>query len=152
MSRNVIRDGQTRRGKIEAVSGQHDEIVFEFRPMIAEETEQANYLSEQATERTGNAGDGVAIVIDEIAKHLVSWSEVDEKGRAIEPSVANVRQLSLTLVRKLFLVINGSIPSGVVPKPTDDELAERLAKIRESAAGVSAAESEHEQTKNSEPG
>lgn len=123
MSRNIIptNDGYTRAGYIEAVPRLHDELVFEYRPMIPEEVEQLN----AAIDRT-NPIQCIHRIAAAVLKRLVSWSEVDEKGAPVPLSFEAVRCLPYPMLSNLRRIIEGTMPSDLRPgaPPESDEASD----------------------------
>lgn len=128
MSRNIIpiRDGYTRAGYIEAVPRLHEELVFEYRPMIPEEVEQLNdALSRaqptQVTHRVAAA----------VFTHLKSWSEVDESGKPVPLSFEAIRLLPYPMLSQLRRIIEGTMPSDLRPGavPESEEANEYVASL-----------------------
>ncbi len=78
MSKNIIRDGYTRPGYIAAVERLHDELEFEYRPMLPS---QVNKLDTSLTQTDG-ARD-IRIIAAVLARQVQSWSEVDENDDAV---------------------------------------------------------------------
>lgn len=130
MSRNVIRDGQTRKGHIDAVPRLHDSLTFEYRPMLAETVESVEAsASKVATDK------GVQMIAMETAKHLVSWSEEDEKGGALAIEFETVRRLPFPLLNKLYRIVAGMMVTDEVPGSTTSDIEERLEEIRRATEG-----------------
>jgi hypothetical protein len=148
-TKNLIRDGQTRRGFVApAVDGLHEGLDFEFRPMLAEQVEQ----TEDEYERADTPRDGILLLAGRIADHLVSWSEVDDSGERLAPRFEFVRLLPHPLMRRVYRVLTRQDASDEPPKSTPDETRERLEELRRRAAGVSPAEDQNEQLGNSDAG
>jgi len=143
MTRNVIRDGQTRRGHIDGVARLHDSLTFDYRPMLAETVESV----EAAATRVSTA-DGVQMIAMETAKHLVYWSEEDDKGAKLPINFENVRRLPFPLLNKLYRVVAGMAATDQVPGELSTDVEARLEEIRKQAGGVSLLEQREEAAKN----
>ena len=146
-TRNVIRDGMTRRGRIDPVERLHDALEFEYRPMLAAEVEDVGNAIEKAT-----AAESTNLTAAAIADHLVEWSEVDEKEKQIPPTFENVARLSFSLLNKLYMILAGASPSALIPNSTPDEQSEYILKLHQHVQGVSPAKAEEQAVGNSETG
>lgn len=134
MSRNIIpiNDGYTRQGYIEAVPRLHDELVFEYRPMIPEEVEQLN----AALDRTIPV-QTIHRVAAAVLKHLKSWSEVDEEGKPVPLSFDAIRRLPYPMLSNVRRIIEGTMPSDLRPGavPESEEFNEYAASLDAVVAG-----------------
>jgi hypothetical protein len=142
-TRNVIRDGMTKRGRIDPVERLHDAMEFEYRPMLAAERE----LLADAVSRA-KPDEGFYLIADAIADHLESWSEVDGKDKPVDPNFEAVSRLSETLAYKLYGIVGGFAPSARLPDATSDEENEHLESLRQRASGVHPADAEAEAAGN----
>lgn len=111
MSSNLIRAGVTREGFIEPVEGLHDGLTFTYQPMLAEDVEE---LDEVINKRPGKQGvqDMAAVV----AKHVKSWSEVDEKKQPVPINFDTTRALPYFLFFKLVGILKGRVPNDIPAK------------------------------------
>jgi len=107
-SDNIIRDGFTQSGYIPEVEGLHGAIRFEFRPMLPEETEHFEGIRDRDGARDPKKVR--AILGEEVAKRIVSWSEKIDSSPA-EISGANVRKMRFTLQTKIYNIISGFSPT-----------------------------------------
>lgn len=148
MSRNVIRDGQTRQGRIDPIEGLYDELDFGYRPMLAEDVEQLEADASAAK----TARDGVQLTADATATQLETWSEATEKGEPLPPVFENVRRLPFSQLNKLYRIVAGMAPTDPIPNARGEEMEERFADLRRRAAGETQAEAEERSAKNSETG
>jgi hypothetical protein len=131
MSKNVFRDGQTRRAYIAAVERLHDDLAFSYRPMLPEEVEitEAALTSKEAKK-------AVEIIVAQVVRHVVEWSEVDDHDKPQPVSVRNVRHLPYQVLNKLYKIIAGLMPSDPLPDgaPKDDQ-DDYLADVLREAEG-----------------
>lgn len=131
-TRNVFRDGQTIKARINPVDGLHGGLLFERRPMLAAEVEETEAQIAKATPR--QAAEITAMVI---TTKLVSWSEVDDKGSPLPINAKNVGGLPYQLLVRTYRIIAGLAPSDVhrddLEMTGPDEAAAYIAKLRESA-------------------
>lgn len=128
MSRNIIRDGQTRRGYIAAVERIYESLEFEYRPMLAEEVE----LTESVIQK-GKPKEAVDFVCAQLVQKLTTWSEVDENDKAVPISFDNIRRLPYGLLNKLYRVVAGLVPTDPVPNAAKEEQDELVARLIEAA-------------------
>lgn len=142
-TRNVIRDGMTRRGRIDPIERLHDALEFEYRPMLAVEVEDVGNAIERAT-----AAESINLTAAAIADHLVSWSEVGENDKEIPPEFENIVRLSFTLLNKLYMILAGASPSALIPDATPEEQSEYILKLHERAARISPADAEEQTAGN----
>jgi hypothetical protein len=130
MSRNVIPadDGYTRPGYIEAVERLHDSLEFTYRPMIPEEVDAVDEVVMKKPAREGNS-----VVRAAIQQHLVSWSEVDEKGEPLRINLQNIRRLPWPVFNRLYKIICGQLPSDPVPDASPAEEDDYVRDLVEAA-------------------
>ncbi len=131
MSRNIIRDGYTRRGFIEAEDRLYDYLSFEYRPMLAEVVE----MVEEASQRQETVKEGVRVVAAATAEHLVSWSEVEKDGEKVPHSVEEVRRLPFSMLNKLYRIVAGITPTDPIPDSTPKDSALFVQDIIAKASG-----------------
>lgn len=131
MTRNVIRDGQTKCGYIEAMPKLHDGLMFEYRPMLSETLEAV----ESAAVKT-DGSKGAQLVIMEVTKHLVSWSEENDKGEALPIEFDTVRKLwPSMLFNRLYRIISGQTVTDEVPGSSNNDIEDRLEEVRQAIEG-----------------
>jgi len=130
MTHNVIRDGQTRRGHIDAVPRLHESLTFTYRPMLAEVVE-----SVEAAAANVRTAQGVQMIAMETAKHIVEWSEQDAKDGKLEISYENVRRLPFPLLNRLYRIVGGLVVTDEVPGSNTSDVEERLEEIRRATEG-----------------
>lgn len=124
-TKNIIRDGQTRRGRIDEEPGLHEGLAFEYRPSLPEEVEQIESAAQKEKPK-----DGVRLIAAYMAERLVEWSESDG-----DPSFENVRRLPFDLFNKLYKVLVGMRATDPIEEPTKDEEDEEIAALRAQAEG-----------------
>lgn len=129
MARNVIRDGYTRDGYIEASDGLYEAMTFKYRPMLPQEE---SAVSVAAGKNPGK--EAVLLRAAAIQKALVEWDEVDESGAKVPITVENVRRLPPSLFWRLYGVISGNAPSDPLPKATKEEDDEYTTALLQAAA------------------
>jgi hypothetical protein len=131
MSRNVIRDGQTRKFHIKPETNLHEGLTGEYRPMLPEQVMRLE--SEVEKVRVNDAGGESLAIADALQRHVTSWSEVDEKSKAVPVDFDALRRLPLTLLRALHFIVAGVRASD--PIPTEAATKDRLAELRAMADG-----------------
>lgn len=117
-TKNVMDDGYTKSGYIARPDGfdadLHEGLEFTYRPMLVQETEELVH----AMNRLVATGEPVKATLMEalnLAKRIVSWSEVDKDNRPREITLDAVRALPPTLYRRVRNIIVGV--SGSDPRP-----------------------------------
>lgn len=137
-TRNVVRDGQTRHGAIAPVPGSHDGMGFEFRPITAPTAAMAqSQIDKKHAE--GKSDDAMRLIAKVVSKHIVSWTECDEKGESIPPTYENLILLQSPLLYALYNVMTGYRPSDAIEDTSDagrDEEEERLERLLEGGEGL----------------
>ena len=125
MSRNVIRDGQTRAGYIAARDRLHDFLRFQYRPMLAEDVE----LTEVESSKGEDPRKGVRLIAAQVVQRLESWSEEDEQGQAVPIDLEAVRRLRYPVLLALYKIVAGLRASDPDPDSTgqQDAAADDLA-------------------------
>lgn len=111
----LIRDGQTRKGRIEAVAGLHERLDFEWRPMLAADVEAFESTLEKAKARRV-----VELIAAMVARQLVSWSESEKI------SAETVLRLPHPVLLRLRGIVAGTRPSDPIDNPTSEELDEAV--------------------------
>lgn len=133
MSRNYIADGQTRDGYINAVERLHDECSFRYRPMLPAITETVeNSIVKESPPIV------IAIIAEVCARHLVEWSEVDDKGKPIPcRDKASLERITHPVLLKLYRIIAGMRASDPRPlsAPEPAENAQDVARAILDQAG-----------------
>jgi len=117
MSRNIINDGYTTEGYIEAAEGLHDELSFRYRPMLPEDVE----ATDAEVNRRTDSKKTVHLFVAQVQRHLVDWSEVDDKGTAVPITFENVRRLGYVPFNRLYMIISGQQATDLRPGATDKE-------------------------------
>lgn len=102
MSRNLIRDGYTRKGYVAPVARQHEGLRFTYRPMLPGEWAEImdRVQGRKPRERT-------AIYATELAKRILWWSEVDGSDAPVPVSPSNVVLLPVPLWTAVLDVVVG---------------------------------------------
>ena len=119
MSKNIIEDGYTREGYIEAWEGVHDEMDFTYRPMLPNEVTRLERALEKSTD--GSHGDIIAGVL---AKKLETWSEVDKDGEAILIDFKTVRRLPWLILATTSNIVKGTRASDLRKSEVDTDASE----------------------------
>lgn len=122
----LINDGHTRKGRINAVAGLHEQLDFEFRPMLAADVEAFEGLLENKKPRQV-----VELIAGMVARQLVSWSE-DVDPRKVE----NVLRLPHPVLLRLRRIVQGTHASDPVDTLTSDEKAESLDEMESSLLAI----------------
>lgn len=131
MSKNIIRDGYTRTGYIAAVERLHDELRFEYRPMLPEQVETLQDATEKKT-----PSEGIRLVAAALAKQITSWSETageDANATPVPINFEHVRRLHFSVINKLYRIVAGISPSDPVPEAKEAEQDEYVASLLASA-------------------
>lgn len=126
-TKNIIRDGQTRRGRIDEEPGLHEGLSFQYRPSLPEEVEQIEAAAQKEKPK-----DGVRLIAAFCADRLVDWSEADG-----DPNFENVRRLPFDLFNKLYKVLVGMRATDPIEDPTKEEEDEEIAALRAQSEGKS---------------
>jgi len=134
---NLVRDGQTRNGKVDAEDGLHDGLSFSYRPCLPEEVET---IESQAA-KEGNPRAAVRLIAAFVADRLGTWSEADG-----DPTFENVRRLPFDLFNKVYRVVVGMRASDPVDQPTKEEEDELVAALRSQVDGTPPGETMAETT------
>ncbi len=122
----LINDGHTRKGRINAVTGLHEQLDFEFRPMLAADVEAFEGLLENKKPRQV-----VELIAGMVSRQLVSWSEeVDCK------KVENVLRLPHPVLLRLRRIVQGTHPSDAVDNLSQDEKVEKLDEMESSLLAI----------------
>lgn len=143
MTKNVIRDGQTRKGHIDGVKRLHESLTFDYRPMLAEVVEAVESAAAKVDTKAG-----VQMIAAETTKHLVDWSEEDDKGGKLAIEFENVRRLPFPLLNKLYRVVAGMTATDEVPGSVTSDVEERLEELRKLTEGVPPVVTREEAAKN----
>jgi hypothetical protein len=119
---NIIRDGYTKRAKINGRPGIFGDLTFVFRPMLDEEVETV--LQRSGQKRTaGRFAEATGIKAAAIVRQLKEWSETDASGNAVPITIDNVRRLQPLLLGLLLDVLcgysAGDLPADATPEETD---------------------------------
>lgn len=122
----LINDGHTRKGRINAVAGLHEQLDFEFRPMLAADVEAFEGLLENKKPRQV-----VELIAGMVARQLVSWSE-DVDPRKVE----HVLRLPHPVLLRLRRIVQGTHASDPVDTLTSDEKAESLDEMESSLLAI----------------
>lgn len=130
MSRNIIRDGQTKPGYMEAGEGRYEAMEFEFRPMLPETVETVEAFvainSQKDPVKTAHC------VAGNVAKHLAVWSEVEEDGKPTPITFENVRKLPFPVLNRLYRIVAllqaSDLKPGASPKEASDYVADLIAE------------------------
>lgn len=128
MSRNVIRDGQTRRAALKPVPRQHDGLVFSYRPMLAADFQ----VSEAAIGEVRRPEDGVKVLAKVLADHIKEWSEEDEKGNPLPITQKNWERMPYGMMRQVYMICAGFTPSDEI-EDNDREESDRVTQLLEGA-------------------
>ncbi len=111
MGCDYVSDGYTAKGYIAEVPGLHKALRFQYRPMLAED----EAVLAEATKRL-DARKAVLAYASAIATRLVSWSLVDEQGKAVPVTEYAVRHVGIPLHYKLRYIITGVSASDIDPE------------------------------------
>lgn len=104
--RAFINDGYNRLGYIDEQPRLHPAVRFTYRPMLA--TERDILLGSAGRSSTGE----LAKQIDQaMAKRIISW-DIEDNGRPVEITAANVSKIEPNLRDRLFWIISGSPVAG----------------------------------------
>lgn len=120
---NVIRDGQSRNGYVAARERLHGPLRFRYRPMLAEDVE----LTELESSKGEDPRKGVRLIAAQVSQRLESWSEVDERGEALETSLENVRRLRYPVLLAIYKIVAGLRASDPDPTGAADDSEPDLA-------------------------
>ena len=132
-TRNIIRDGYTRRGRIDAIERLHDSLDFEFRPMLPEQVEDLDAAVDKCKPK-----EAAPLVAAAMAEQLTSWSEVEGEGdneKMAPITVDNLRRLPYPLLSRLRKVVAGLAPTDALSDASDDEQSDYIIQLRAKAAG-----------------
>jgi hypothetical protein len=120
---NIIRDGYTKRAKINGRPGIFGDLTFVFRPMLDEEVETVLQRSGQK-KAAGRFTEATGIKAAAIVRQLKEWDETDEDGNPVPITIENVRHLPPALLGLLLDVIcgyiAGDLPADATPTETDE--------------------------------
>jgi hypothetical protein len=130
-TKNFIDDGYTRQAYIKPdEEGLHKELMVEYRPMTAEQAEDLDLVISKT--------DGsrlVRVMIEAVAKQLVSWSEVDEKGVMRPISSLTISRLPRSLILRMRLLVQGVWVGDPAPGLTGQEASEYAQGLLAAAQG-----------------
>lgn len=119
---NLIRDGQTRRARINPEAGLHEGLEFAYRPMLPEEVERADFEIDKQEKKEKPEGMS-HVVSGELAKRLVEWSE------EAKPTFESVRRLPQPLLIRAFRIVQRREASDLPDRPSGEEADEYLADL-----------------------
>lgn len=145
-TRNLIRDGQTRKAVIAAVDNLNQGLAFQYRPMLPLDYQiLSDAVDKQAAKRRSD--EITRLVAAAIVKHLAEWSEVDEKDEPVPINLQTVLMLPYPLIKAIYDIITGYKPSDALTDESDDEEEEneRLQRLLEGVDGFKQLEAD---TKN----
>lgn len=129
---NVIRDGYTQKGFIEAVEGLHEAVQFEYRPMLPEQVE----LTEAEVNKLGaDPRKAVRLVAAQVSQHLIGWDQKESGGSEAPVDFETVRRLRYQVLNKLYKIIAGLIASDPLPGATKQEQGDDATAIIAEAEG-----------------
>lgn len=144
-TRNLIRDGQTRKAVIAAVDNLNQGLAFEYRPMLPLDFQiLSDAIDKQSAKRRSD--EITRLVAAAIVKHLVNWSEVDDKDNPMPISLQTVLMMPYPLIKAIYDIITGYKPSDALQDESDeDEEDERVHRLLEGVDGFKQLEAD---TKN----
>lgn len=144
-TRNLIRDGQTRKAVIAAVDNLNQGLAFQYRPMLPLDYQiLSDAVDKQAAKRRSD--EITRLVAAAIVKHLAEWSEVDEKDEPVPINLQTVLMLPYPLIKAIYDIITGYKPSDALTDESDEEEEnERLQRLLEGVDGFKQLEAD---TKN----
>ena len=130
MPSNLIRDGQTRRGFIEGAEGIHEWVRFEYRLMSPETVETLDACVMKQPPRQM-----VATIAEQVAKHLVAWSETLD-GQSVPITAANFAMMPVPIFNRILQIVQGRRAPDPDPsdEPQDGETFESIATGESPAA------------------
>ena len=111
-------DGYTERGYIAEVPGLHPALSFTFRPLLTEERDAIG-----AMVRGKPQGEVNMVFSRAIQKQLKTWSAKNADGKDAPIDAKLIRRLHPAMFDKLYLIIDGSAPSGFDPGDADETKA-----------------------------
>lgn len=120
MSRNMIRKGVTRRGRIAPIRGQHDGLDFTYLPLPPEEVAELDQTVRKIGER--NVGEATRVLAGLLARRLQDWSEVEgepDRESKVEISAVTVAAMPMAILDRLRWIISGVEPIDL-PADVDD--------------------------------
>jgi len=135
MSKNIIRDGYTRKGRIDGRHTGHDSIDFEYRPLMA--TETAN-LDSKLTGRDG-ARD-VRLIAGVLSGKVTSWSECKDDGTPEPVTADSLAKMPFPLLNAMHRIVAGIIPSDPVGDDMDEVGEDEEALIKSLLEGTNPSE------------
>ena len=144
-TRNLIRDGQTRKGVIAAVDNLNQGLAFEYRPMLPLEYQTLSDAIDRQAEKK-RSDEITRYVAAALVKHLVSWSEVDEKGNPVPINLPNMLLMPYPIIKAVYDIIAGFKPSDAITDGgSDEEEDQRIQRLLEGVDGFAQLEAD---TKN----
>ncbi len=129
---NIIRDGYTERGYIEAVEGMHESVLFTYRPMLPEDVE---FVEHEANKVGADPKKAVQLIAAQVSKQLVSWDQKEADGSDAPTDFETVRRLRYQVLNKLYRIIAGLVASDPKPNPSEREQREAVDAIIAEAQG-----------------
>ncbi len=129
---NIIRDGYTQTGYIEAVDGMHEAVNFRYRPMLPEDVEFAEH---EANKIGADPRKAVRLIAARVSQQLVEWDQKEEDGKDAPTDFETVRRLRYQVLNKLYRIIAGLVASDPLPGASKEEQADEVDAIIAEAAG-----------------
>lgn len=147
-TRNLIRDGLTRKGYFQPAENYHDGMSFTYRPMLAEDALRCDREIERLSNE--DAGAAAHAMADALQSRVVTWSEVDENDKPVAVSFDSLRRQPIIVLRTIYYIVAGWRESDPMPAATEEQVKSRLDELRAKAAGESPGQSATEaELKNS---
>ena len=131
---NIIRDGYTQRGYIEAVEGLHESVSFKYRPMLPEDVE---FAEAEANKIGGDPRKAVRLIAAKVSQQLIEWDQTEDDGKEAPTDFETVRRLRYHVLNKLYRIIAGLVASDPTPGASKKEQADEVDAIIAEAAGQS---------------
>lgn len=150
MSRNIIRDGHTRSGYLEADDGRYESMRFRFRPMLPEQVETVEaYVAANSQKDPVKTAHCVA---GNVCKQLAEWSEVEPDGKPSVIHFENVRKLPFPVLNRMYRIIALLQASDKDPEGTPEEAKDYVEALIEETTGIRPMAKDADAVKNSERG
>lgn len=145
MSKNIIRDGQTKAGYLELSEGRYEPMEFTYRPMLPETVETVEaFVAVNSQKDPVKTTHCVAAMV---AKHIETWGEVEADGKPSPIIFENVRRLPFPVLNRLYRILAGlqaSDPRPAATAPDPDYVQNLIAEV----SGAAPIQNDEAQVKN----
>lgn len=145
MTRNTIRDGQTRKAAIAPTEGLNEGLTFEYRPLLPIEFQKIEDAVAKQN-RNDKSHEAVRIIADVLAQKVVAWSEETADGKPVPISSKAWLAMPFPLIKATYDIISGYRPSDALENDGDE--ADETVRVEQLLEGMSGRDAVEADQKN----